>query len=219
MRKCSTCSAPLTANSQICRYCGVRNDIDLQGKHDYHLVGNQSERWCPECRIPLQSISLPLSRPLIIERCERCFGLFFDPGEIETLLEEASSTVTRIDTSLLDTINQERYRADTDFKYLKCPVCDVMMNRIAFGHKSGVVVDRCKSHGIWLDGGEISHLLEWKHAGGQLWDAQKRIEAQMPRKTGDAKADIERLLAQNAKDNGDWKRLGDIAEVIFGLFQ
>lgn len=42
------------------------------------------------------------------------------------------------------------------------------MNRINFGYRSGVIVDSCKSHGVWLDNGEITHLMEWRKAGGQL---------------------------------------------------
>jgi len=42
------------------------------------------------------------------------------------------------------------------------------MNRINFGHRSGVIVDQCRPHGLWLDSGELKHLLDWKKAGGQL---------------------------------------------------
>jgi Zn-finger nucleic acid-binding protein len=118
---------------------------------------------------------------------------------------------------LIDNINQERFSGNQSFKYLKCPVCEEMMNRSAFGHKSGVIVDRCNNHGIWLDGGEISHLLEWKQAGGQLRDEQKRLEGQAPYQRGEAKGDIEKLLAQNQKNVRDWSSIGDIAEVILNL--
>lgn len=219
MPNCNSCSAPLPANSQCCRYCGVRNDIDIQGRHDYHLVQKTSERWCPQCRVPLHSIALPMKKPLVIERCEHCFGLFFDPGEIEIMLENATAPATSINVKLLDNINQDRYRSGQAFKYLKCPVCDVMMNRVAFGHRSGVVVDRCHNHGIWLDGGEISHLLEWKRAGGQLWDEQKRLEAQTKPRRSDAKTDISRVLEQNQRSDSDWSALGHVAEILFSLFQ
>ncbi len=60
--------------------------------------------------------------------------------------------------------------------YLKCPVCSNFMNRVSFGSKSGVVVDRCKEHGIWLNAGELRHLFEWKKAGGQLLHEQRELE-------------------------------------------
>lgn len=47
-----------------------------------------------------------------------------------------------------------------------------MMNRVNFGQRSAVVVDRCLHHGIWLDSGELIHLMEWKKAGGQILHQQ-----------------------------------------------
>jgi Zn-finger nucleic acid-binding protein len=32
--------------------------------------------------------------------------------------------------------------------------------------KSGIVVDVCGEHGIWLDCDELSHLIAWMRAGG-----------------------------------------------------
>jgi Zn-finger nucleic acid-binding protein len=50
------------------------------------------------------------------------------------------------------------------------------MNRVNFGASSGVVVDRCKEHGVWLDGGELRHLFEWMKAGGKLLQQKKDDE-------------------------------------------
>ena len=194
MARCSSCSAPLPANSQYCNYCGVRNDIDLRGKHDYQLVDAGSERICPECRQSLQTIALDAADTLHIERCASCFGLFFDPGEIETLLDSAVAPVLTVNLELLGNINQDRYRRDDTVKYLKCPVCQILMNRVIYGYRSGVVIDHCKSHGVWLDGGQISHLMEWKKAGGQLLDQQKTAAQQ-------AKASSEQFKKAFRKDH------------------
>jgi Zn-finger nucleic acid-binding protein len=51
------------------------------------------------------------------------------------------------------------------------------MHRVNFGAKSGVIVDRCKEHGVWLDGGELRQLFEWMKLGGQLLE-QERQERQ-----------------------------------------
>ena len=52
----------------------------------------------------------------------------------------------------------------------------MLMNRVNFGRRSGVVIDQCIKHGIWLDSGELTHLLEWKKAGGQLLQEQHAAE-------------------------------------------
>jgi Zn-finger nucleic acid-binding protein len=40
------------------------------------------------------------------------------------------------------------------------------MNRQAFGRISGVVVDVCKSDGVWFDAGEITQVIEFVEHGG-----------------------------------------------------
>jgi Zn-finger nucleic acid-binding protein len=49
------------------------------------------------------------------------------------------------------------------------------MSRHVFGYRSGVVIDQCKGHGVWLDSGEVTHLLEWKKAGGQLLQDKHKL--------------------------------------------
>ncbi len=176
MRRCHACSAPLQANNNICRYCNVRNDIDLHGKMDYSVQTTNSDKICPDCGIPLQTIDLYNDGSLLIERCSDCFGLFFDPGEIETLLENSVSGVHDINHKLMVSINRERSQHRRQVRYIKCPVCRQFMRRINFGHRSGVVIDQCNAHGIWLDNGEISHLMEWKKAGGQLLHEKKQAQ-------------------------------------------
>lgn len=172
MTICKSCSAPLPANTNFCEYCGVRNDVDLQDQQNYTITA-QSERICPVCHLPLQGIDLNVNGHFQIEHCTSCFGLFFAPGEIEALLDKAVSEVVTVNWQWLERINQERYPIDHKVKYLKCPECQVLMNRENFGYRSGVVVNLCSKHGIWLESGEMTHLLEWKKAGGQLWAQQQ----------------------------------------------
>ncbi len=221
MARCQSCSAPLPPNTQYCSYCGVRNDVDIRGKHEYQIITRQSRRVCPECKVAMQTIALDMKPPLQIERCEKCFGLFFDPGEVETLLENSVSPVFVINRELLGNINKDRYQRNKPVKYLECPICSNMMNRVAFGHRSGVVVDQCKAHGVWLDGGEITHLLEWKKAGGQLLHEQKQAEKQKQTKQripAEAKADIERLMGRYPQPQSENDLFETVANMIFRLF-
>lgn len=175
MANCRSCSAPLEPNTNRCQYCGVRNDVDLQADHDYSIKNPHSDRICPHCNITLQTIELKINGPLYIERCRECFGLFFDPGKIEFLLDRAVSNAETINLKLIQNIDKDRYQSQK-VAYIKCPVCRILMNRVSFGYRSGVIVDKCLNHGIWLDNGEITHLMEWKKAGGQLLARQKQQE-------------------------------------------
>src|SRR5262249_45078790 len=50
--------------------------------------------------------------------------------------------------------------------YRKCPECGALMQRTNFGHRSGVVVDWCGSHGTWLDADELEDIADFVAAGG-----------------------------------------------------
>ncbi len=59
--------------------------------------------------------------------------------------------------------------------YIKCPVCQKLMNRESFAYKSGVVINSCKDHGIWLDNGQLKSLFEWKKLGGEILHQEKEL--------------------------------------------
>jgi len=218
MRRCQACSAPLEPDCNICHYCGVRNDIDLHGKIDFSVQEDISNRVCPHCTIPLQTINLYSDGSLQIERCQKCYGLFFDPGEIEAVLENSVSGVKIINRKLLTAINQERSQHWQKVRYLKCPVCQQFMRRINFGYRSGVVIDQCKAHGVWLDNGEISHLMEWKKAGGQILHEKK--QAQIKRQQSRPKSNHSSVeISESFNHTDDDNLLGTVARLIFRLMR
>ena len=218
MAKCSSCSAPLPANTNRCLYCGTRNDVDLQGRHAYTVVQNPTDRLCPHCEKPLQTINLNPDAAFLIERCPDCFGLFFEPGEVESLLDNSVTHVFDINLQQLDNINKDRYQAKNVVKYIKCPICRTFMNRSVFGHRSGVIIDRCKNHGIWLDSGEITHLLEWKKAGGQLLHRQKSASERQKRKTARHTSSGSHKTIDTADYNLEVDALTTLASMIGKLF-
>jgi Zn-finger nucleic acid-binding protein len=50
--------------------------------------------------------------------------------------------------------------------YLPCPLCHNSMNRVNFGRVSGVIVDVCRDHGTWFDGGELTRVVAFVGGGG-----------------------------------------------------
>lgn len=179
MARCSNCNAPLPDGKLVCEYCKNRTDIDLKGIHYYTTHENDSPRICPRCDKRLKTIDLKLNGRFLIGRCDDCLGLFFDPGELEALLEATVKNVYLIDKRGLDSINLHRDPCPHPIAYIKCPVCSQLMHRVNFGTRSGVIVDHCKKHGIWLDGGELRHLFEWMKLGGQLLDKERKEQAKL----------------------------------------
>jgi Zn-finger nucleic acid-binding protein len=176
MANCRNCGAPLPPDSLVCLYCRTRHDADLAGIHRYTVEKPAGERICPRCTKPLQTIDLHLGGKFLIERCPTCYGLFFDPSELEAVLDRSVANVYRIDLPRLEEVARLCRHQDYPVTYIKCPVCAKLMNRVNFGTKSGVIVDTCREHGVWLDGGELRQLLEWSKAGGQFVHQQAKIE-------------------------------------------
>jgi Zn-finger nucleic acid-binding protein len=184
-----------------CEYCGSNSDVDLQGVSDYTVEEPAEDRICPVCNIAMQTLNLEKDGIFLIERCEQCMGLFFDPNELETLLERSVANVHSIDYSRLDQINRkQRLRGiDKKTRWVKCPVCRQFMNRKSFGVRSGVVIDSCRNHGIWLEGAEFRRLLEWKKAGGSiLQQKRQQLYQQEQQKLQNFKS---RLNEQGKSDN------------------
>lgn len=173
---CSNCAAPIPVRSNICRFCGTVNDTDLRHVRGAASIEPPGERPCPRCDVRMNPVDLGAEGEFIIERCGRCFGLFFDAGELELLIETSTSDVARIDRAKMTSLVEEEGGVESVVKYARCPDCREFMNRKNYGARSGVVVDTCKTHGIWLDAGELRRILNWARAGGQIHDERRKTE-------------------------------------------
>jgi Zn-finger nucleic acid-binding protein len=71
-------------------------------------------------------------------------------------------------------------------RYRPCAVCGQLMVRQNFGHHSGVMIDRCKQHGLWFDADELPRILDWVRHGGLAQitptEAARQYEQELTRK-------------------------------------
>ena len=165
MPKCTSCSAPLPKSGIICQYCGTRNDIDLLDKNKSENLRPDLERSCPVCKTGLKTINIGENLVLHIERCDSCYGVFFDTEELKEVIEASVKGSRNIDLMKLFQITENPRYIDI-MVYRNCPVCEKKMNRKNFMGQSGVITDVCSDHGIWLDSGELRQILEWVKVGG-----------------------------------------------------
>ncbi|WP_324170943.1 zf-TFIIB domain-containing protein [Sulfurimonas sp.] len=181
MAKCSSCSAPIPKSGIICEYCGTRNDIDL---NDVEFVNMRPEqkRNCPLCHTQMQTINIGKKLPLYIERCQSCYGLFFDVNELEIMIEKSVKGSRNVDLIKLAKLSENPRHIDI-LTYRKCPVCKKMMQRKNFMGRSGVIADSCIDHGIWLDSGELRHIMEWVKTGGISTIKEKKESLKTKTKT------------------------------------
>ena len=165
--KCKFCSAPLPKRGAICGYCDQRNPLNLKALCKIEIEGKNKEHNCPVCKISFEDINIGLKERVLVQRCHGCDGVFITEDILENLIKREASERSKVDFKILQFIkNHPRHEKETVIRYRRCPICDNMMQRINYRAVSGVIVDRCLRHGIWLDGGELRQLFDWKEAGG-----------------------------------------------------
>ncbi len=104
-----------------------------------------------------------------VEECSRCGGQFVGHDVLHRLCEERLQLGTKQAPQVPGRLGPVRY--------LPCPDCQKRMNRKNFGERSGVVVDVCKDHGIWLDTGELPRVLAFVERGGLTESTRRKEEA------------------------------------------
>lgn len=148
IRNCEYCGKKINSSYTICPLCGGHLHENLKSR----------EPVCPRCNIRLD---IHLHGSEEYDLCAKCGGLWLDRDEFH-----------------LATREYEVYRND-DFKgpylreplkethhYIPCVRCGKIMNRKNFGRISGVLIDECNKHGVWLDAGELAKIQHFIADGG-----------------------------------------------------
>ena len=176
---CPMCGAAASTADPTCNYCGGRlatvacascfGMMFIGSKHCPRCgaaAGQRAEsdlppRKCPRCTIEMQSVTLGATT---IRECERCLGLWVDVESFEKICADREQQA-----AALGAASPEPTKLIQDagkVRYVPCPECRQLMNRINFARCSGVVVDICKGHGTWFDREELSRIVEFIRGGG-----------------------------------------------------
>jgi Zn-finger nucleic acid-binding protein len=105
--------------------------------------------------------------------CDKCEGLWADASSLEQISaeREQQAAVLGMPESHAETVDLEK-----NIRYLPCPVCQQLMNRVNFAHCSYVIVDVCKPHGTWFDKDELRRAVEFIRVGGMEKARTRQLE-------------------------------------------
>jgi Zn-finger nucleic acid-binding protein len=139
--------------SKHCPRCGAVAAIPA--------IGEVKDRKCPRCEHEMSLVTLGATTVL---ECEQCLGLWLDVASFEKICadREQQSAVLGLASPAPTHVVRETIKV----KYVRCPQCSQLMNRINFARCSGVIVDVCKGHGTWFDRDELSNIVEFIRQGG-----------------------------------------------------
>ncbi|PCC73303.1 Transcription factor zinc-finger [Nannocystis exedens] len=132
---------------------------------------------CPGCGEPLQATAA--RHGVEFDTCGTCGGIWLDAGELEALtsgLDPIPGTGAQNEADLRARVPAPAPR-EADIRYRECPRCREVMNRRNFGTISGVIVDECRHHGLFLDAGELEEVEAFLRAGGRAVGEAARARA------------------------------------------
>jgi Zn-finger nucleic acid-binding protein len=201
---CPKCGARLLDGSGSCTECGV--EISPQA-----LRPVREGAVCPRCKGMLRSRSVGTTA---LVECGNCAGIWLSAEELDRICQ--SPDVENLVRQHLAELEPANPAISTDgLAYLHCPTCGELMNRKNFGTRSGVIVDVCKPHGVWLDHRELDRIVEFVRGGG----LERAREAEME----SLKIEAEHALAMSshsvsrARTMGRYGRRSLLEEVLIAL--
>ncbi len=162
---CPGCFARAASGAKHCMECGLAFAPQA-------LRALDERRACPRCAGALRLRELGGAQ---LVECGGCAGLWLDASQFEALCEREEQRELAL-RALGMREPPERPVDSSPVRYLRCPHCDQPMQRRNFGQRSGVIVDVCKPHGLWLDHLELERALAFARAGGLERARQRELE-------------------------------------------
>jgi Zn-finger nucleic acid-binding protein len=208
---CHACGGPVEAGARKCRFCGA-SVATVRCARCFHLslpsalhceacgyelglepIPENAELTCPDCKIQLDAFAGENGR---LYDCNRCGGQFVETALLRDLLERRAvcgAAVPRREPTRPGELPKVRY--------VPCPVCAALMGRKNFGGHSGVIIDECRSHGVWFDAGELPRVLDFVERGG-LAEERRRELAELRRQRAELRAAHVHLVSDGSPDDG-----------------
>jgi len=184
--KCHHCKEYFNSKMKQCPFCGS-NKVENISK----------DAKCPQCNCLMDQEDY---RGAEIDSCPQCNGIWLDTDEFKYLTSERD---TYTDNSIPFRYDK---RMDTESRgYVPCVRCDRLMSKRNFRRISGVVIDICGDHGVWLDAGELEQIRCFIANGGldesqdkYILENKEKI-ADVAREVKDTKSLIKKMHRWNYK--------------------
>jgi Zn-finger nucleic acid-binding protein len=151
---CPSCFGMIFSGAKFCCHCGAAA-TRVEVTADVPMP-------CPRCRVDTHAVVIGTS-PL--RECPKCEGIWADKDTLHQICSDHErqaavlGTPAVMPTDLIGNIEK-------NIRYVPCPVCKALMNRINFSRCSHVVVDVCAKHGTWFDKDELRRVVEFIRVGG-----------------------------------------------------
>jgi Zn-finger nucleic acid-binding protein len=153
---CPRCFAMMFVGSLHCSRCGAK-------AKRAESAGESVSRRCPRCRAEMESVAVGEAS---LRECARCGGLWVDVESFEQIIREREQQTVVLGAASIVPKETGIQVEPNKVRYVPCPQCNQLMNRVNFARCSGVIVDVCKGHGTWFDQDELRRIVEFIRGGG-----------------------------------------------------
>ena len=179
---CPNCGAAISSDSPRCQYCESKlatiacpscfGMMFIGSRHCPHCGAAAAETTaaelsvlkCPRCKSDMASVTIG-SEPM--RECERCGGLWVEVAVFDRICANREKQSIVLGGASIAPGHQPEANGETEtVRYIPCPQCQDLMNRINFARCSGVIVDVCRGHGTWFDRDELSEVVQFIRGGG-----------------------------------------------------
>jgi hypothetical protein len=92
-----------------------------------------------------------------LDYCTKCFGVWFDAGELELLVESMNIEASDFNMRKILGLPEKKIKEAAR----KCSLCRKRMKKVAIGSSPEVIIDACTlREGLWFDGGEVGQVIK-----------------------------------------------------------
>jgi Zn-finger nucleic acid-binding protein/predicted RNA-binding Zn-ribbon protein involved in translation (DUF1610 family) len=159
---CPSCFGMMFVGEKFCSHCGA-----LAARAETTEGGKES---CPRCKTELKTVLVGATR---LQECSGCEGIWVDSDTLQQICNDREKQAAVLGEP--STLPPHAVVLEEKIRYLPCPVCGALMNRVNFAHCSNVIVDVCNRHGTWFDKDELRSIIEFIRAGGLEKAREKEI--------------------------------------------
>jgi len=152
---------------------------------------------CPRCGRNLTE--MPVHEAVVLD-CAACGGCFLPTAVVHALGRADGHELRRAFPV------RPRPAEPAAVRYLKCPLCERIMNRIDFAKPSRVIIDICSEHGSWFDVGEISGVIDFVEQGG-LERARQRLAQERETEKAKLKTELSEAMDPSTAESLLMKRV------------
>ena len=127
---------------------------------------------CPKCHAAMcEETIISQSGEVVIDKCQRCAGIWFDTGEAEKLKDEWISVS-------LDDGDENVGKIYNEITDIDCPRCLQPMSSVNDPKQTHIRYEVCADHGLFMDAGEFSDYREvtLKEAFDQILDIYRKSQ-------------------------------------------